>query len=70
MVGLEQAVEPAKVHERAEVGDVRDGALDQLALGDVVHQTILGFGTFALDELAPADDDVPAKLSSITRDQR
>jgi hypothetical protein len=58
---VQQAVDAAEVDERAEVGDVLDRALDELALLEGLHQ----LGRFAsarslFDELAAADDDVAA----------
>ena len=59
---MEQAVDAAEVDERAEVGDVRDGAAHEVALAHVLEQALLGGVALILDELAARDDDVAALL--------
>ncbi len=55
-----QAVDAAQVDERAEVGDVLDGPLANLADGDFLEQLLLLVLARDLDQLAPADHDVAA----------
>jgi hypothetical protein len=58
---VQQAVDTAEVDERAEVGDVLDGARDDVALLDRAHQPTSSLRPRSLlDELAAADDDVAA----------
>ena len=57
---MQEAVEPADVDERAEVGDVLDGALDGVALVEGVEQVVTCGCAFLFDELAARDDDVEA----------
>ena len=59
---MEQAVDAAEVHERAEVGDVLDGPLADLADGDLLEELLLLLLAGDLDQLPPADDDVPPAL--------
>ena len=57
---VEQAVDAAEVHEGAELGDVLDDALANLARLDLGEQLGLLRDAIVLDQLAPADDDVAA----------
>ena len=57
-----QAVDAAQVDERAEVGDVLDGALADLADVDLLEQLLLLGFAGDLDQLAAADDDVAPAL--------
>ncbi len=59
---VEQAVDAAQVDERAEVGDVLDGPLADLADGDLLEELLLLLLAGDLDQLAPADDDVAPAL--------
>jgi len=66
---VQEAVEAAEVHERAEVGDVRDGARDEVALVDRLKQLLLRLLALVLDELAAGDDDVAALLVDLDHDR-
>ena len=59
---VEQAVDAVEVNERAEIGDILDGALADVARGHFGEQ--LGALVIALlfDQLAPGEDDVLALL--------
>ncbi len=57
---VEEAIDAAEVDERAEVGDVLDGALAGLADGDFAEEFLLGFAALFFEELAAGDDDVAA----------
>ena len=59
---VQQAVDAAQVDERAEVGDVLDRPLADLADGDLLEQLLLLVFAGDLDQLAAADDDVPPAL--------
>ena len=59
---MEQAVDAAEVDERAEVGDVLDDALTDLARSDLGEQLLFQRLPAILDQLATADDDVAALL--------
>src|SRR5690606_26246209 len=59
---VQQAVDPAEVDERAEVGDVLDRAGDQVALLEGGQELLALLGALLLDELAAGDDDVAAGL--------
>ena len=59
---VQQPVDPAQVHEAAEVGDVLDHALAYLADRDLFQKLGFLLGPFLLDELAAGDDDVSAFL--------
>src|SRR5687767_6527703 len=65
---VQQPVDTAKVDERAEVGDVLDGALDDVAELDVVHRLLLQLLALLLDELAAGDDDVAALFVDLEDD--
>ncbi len=55
---VQEPVDAAQVDERAEVGDVLDGPLADLADGDLFEQFLLLLFALDLDELPPAHDDV------------
>ena len=57
---VQQAVDAAQVDERAEVGDVLDDALAELADFELLEQLGLLLRPLGLDEAAAADDDVAA----------
>ena len=57
---VQQAVDAAQVDERAEVGDVLDHALAELADFELLEQLRLLLGPLGLDQAAAADDDVAA----------
>ena len=59
---VQQAVDAAEVDERAEVGDVLDGALADLPDLDLLEELLLLLLAGDLDELAAADDDVAPAL--------
>ena len=59
---VQQAVDAAQVDERAEVGDVLDDALAELADFQLLEQVGLLLGPFGFDQAAAADDDVAAGL--------
>src|SRR5262249_48649758 len=59
---VQQAVDAAQVHEGAEVGDVLDGPLADLADGDLLEQLLLLLLAGDLDQLAAADDNVAPAL--------
>ena len=59
---VQQAVDAAQVDEGAEVGDVLDGALADLADGDLREELLLLLFAGDLDQLAAADDDVAPAL--------
>ena len=59
---VQQAVDAAQVDEGAEVGDVLDGALADLADVDLLEQLLLLRLARDLDQLAAADDDVAPAL--------
>ena len=59
---VQQAVDAAEVDERAEVGDVLDDALADLARLDLGEQLLLQLVALVFDQLAAADDDVAARL--------
>ncbi len=59
---VEQAVDAAEIHERAEVGDVLDHAAADLAHLERLHELLLPLGPLLLDEGATRDDDVAAGL--------
>ncbi len=55
---VKQAVHAVEVDERAEVGEVLDGALDDVADVDRLQEFLALLGAFLLDEFAAAEDDV------------
>ena len=55
---VEQAVDAAEIHERAEVGDIGDVAAHEVALADILQQVLLLVVALILDELATRDDDI------------
>ena len=59
---VQQAVDAAQVHERAEVGDVLDHAAAYLALRDLLHELTLHGVALLLDEATARDHDVHAAL--------
>ena len=59
---VQEAVDAAQVDERAEVGDVLDRALADLADLDLGEQLLLHLLALVLDQLAAADDDVAPAL--------
>ncbi len=59
---VQEAVDAAQVHERAEIGDVLDRSLADLVLRDVGQQLGLRLRAALLDQLAAADHDVAALL--------
>ena len=59
---VEQAVDAAQVHERAEVGDVLDHALADLVLREVLEDRGLHPVALLLEHGAARDHDVPAAL--------
>ena len=59
---VQQAVDAAQVDERAEVGDVLDHALAELADFELGEQLLLLFGPLLLDQRPAADDDVPPRF--------
>ena len=65
---VQEAVDAAKVHERAEVGDVLDGPLADLALGDLLHERLFLLLAGDLDQFAATDDDVVAGLVDLQDD--
>ena len=65
-VMCKQAVDAAQVDERAEIGDVLDRPLAELARRDLGRSGCFFCLALVLDQLAAADDDV-APLSSILR---
>ena len=59
---VEQAVDAVEVDERAEVGDVLDRALADVARGHLVEELLAAFEPFLLDEFAAGKNDVLALL--------
>ena len=59
---VQQAVNAAEVHERAELGDVLDDPRATLAFFDLFEELFLGLGALFLDEFAAGHDDVAALL--------
>src|SRR5262249_50610170 len=59
---VEEAVDAAEVDEGAELGDVPDDALADLAGLDLGQQFLLHLLALVLQQLAAADDDVAARL--------
>ena len=59
---VEQAVDAVEVNEGAEVGDILDGALADVARGHFGEQLLAALGAFLLDQFAAGQDDVLALL--------
>jgi hypothetical protein len=59
---VEQAVDAAEIDERAEVGDVLDDALPDLADLELLHQELALAGALGLEDHAARDDDVAPAL--------
>ena len=59
---VQQAVHAVEVNERAEIGDVLDGALADVARRHFGEQLGAALGAFLLDEFAAGEDDVLALL--------
>ena len=59
---MEQAVDAVEVDERAEVGDVLDGALADVARGHLREELLAPLHAFLFDEFAAREDDVLAFL--------
>ena len=59
---VQQAVDAAQVDEGAELGDVLDDALADLARLDLGEQLLLHLLALVFEQLAAADDDVAAGL--------
>ncbi len=57
---MQQAVDAAEVHERAVVGDVLDGAVDDLAFGEVGDDLVALLGAALFEHGAARNDDVAA----------
>ena len=57
---VEQAVHAIEVHERTEVGDVLDHAVDLVAGLDAVEELLALFGALGFDDFAAGKDDVLA----------
>src|SRR5262249_34136080 len=55
----------AEVHERAELGYVLDDALADLARLDLAEELLLHLLALVLQQLPPADDDVPPRLVNL-----
>ena len=65
---VQQAVDAAQVDERAELGDVLDDALAELADFELGEQLRLLLGPLGLDQRAAADDDVAPRLVDLQHD--
>ncbi len=59
---MEQPIQTVEVDERAEVGDVLDGALADVARRHFSQELLPSFGALLFDQLAPRKDDVLAFL--------
>ena len=59
---VQQAVDAVEVNERAEIGDVLDRALADVARGHFGQEFLAAFGAFLLDQFAAGEDDVLALL--------
>ena len=55
---VEEAVHAVEVDERAEIGEVLDGALDGVADLDAIEEFLALLGALLLDEFAAGEDDV------------
>src|SRR4029079_14247343 len=65
---VQQAVDAAQVDERAEVGDLLDGPLDDLADHQVLQRLLLQLLALLLEHLAAGDDDVAPLLVDLEDD--
>ena len=65
---VQQAVDAAQVDERAELGDVLDHALAELADFERAEQLGLLLGPFGLDQRPAADDDVAPRVVDLQHD--
>src|SRR5262249_36062983 len=59
---VQEAVDAAEIDEGAELSDVLDDAAADLARLDLGQELLLHLQSLVLEELAAADDDVPAGL--------
>ena len=59
---VQQAVDAVEVDECAEVGDILDGALADVARGHFREELLAALGAFLLDQFAARQDDVLALL--------
>ena len=66
---VQQAVDAAQIDERAEVGDVLDGALADFADRQAVERLALQLFALLLDHLAAGDDDVAPLLVDLENDR-
>ena len=57
---VQQAVDPAEVHERAIIGDVLDHAVDDLALGQALDEAAALLGAGLFQDGAARHDDIAA----------
>ena len=57
---VQQAVDAAEVHERAVVGEVLDGSLDDLALREVGDDFVTLLGAALFQHGSARDDDIAA----------
>ena len=55
---MQQAVDAVEVDERAEIGDVLDRALADIARGHFGEELLAAFGAFLLDQFAAGKNDV------------
>src|SRR3569623_2937339 len=65
---VEQTVDTAQIDEGAELGNVLDRALAELADFQIAQQARLFLGAFAFDQRAAADDDVATGLVDLQDD--
>ena len=66
---VQEAIDAAQVDERAEVGDVLDRALDDLAEHQAVERLALQLFTLLLDHLSAGDDDVATFFVDLENDR-
>ena len=66
---VQQSIDAAQINERAEVGDVLDGSLDDLADFEAVERLALQLFALLLDHLAAADDDVATLFVDLENDR-